>query len=428
MKNKVHNLILFWGFVFLFLLLIPATSKAACANVPMSGDYTVSSSCTFANPVDGVDEGGITINAGVTLTINAGQTIVWSPGHSIVINGAIAIADGAQLKQTYLWLIDADDDGYPDSMLQYAQDTPPANGKRRSSTDFTTKWDYTSQMACGGGYYLNGYDCVEVGPGYYSPENDNTRYECGGNNYYCPTNTNTAPTPVSVGFYSTGGTPTTRTGQAECEAGYYCVDGVKTCCPAGTYQPDTGQTSCLAASPGHYVSTTCATSQTCCPANTYQPSSGQTSCISCGACKTSGTCATACSNAPNTNWGANLYNCTGSNKRCYGGVCRTCGGKLYPDNCGGCAGQGSVACWYMTSTYESCAERCASHGGCVNADINDNTSCSVCKMWYPSASCTYYNGGSAPYYDGTWCRYRINADWGGCNNTTNVRLFCVCNY
>jgi len=138
MKNKVHNLILFEGFVFLLLLLVPVISKAACTNVPMSGDYTVSSSCTFANTVDGVDEGGITVNSGVTLTVNAGQTIVWSPGHSIVINGAIAIANGGQLKQTYLWLVDADNDGRPSSLTMYAQDTQPTNGKRRKDfTNFT---------------------------------------------------------------------------------------------------------------------------------------------------------------------------------------------------------------------------------------------------------------------------------------------------
>ena len=145
MKNKVRNLILFGGFVFLLLLLIPAISKAACANVPMGGNYTVSSSCTFANTVDGVDDGGITVNAGVTLTINAGQTIVWSPGHSIVINGAIAIADGGQLKQTYLWMTDADNDGRPASVTMYAQDTQPTNGKRRKDfTSFTYVDDITA--------------------------------------------------------------------------------------------------------------------------------------------------------------------------------------------------------------------------------------------------------------------------------------------
>ncbi|MEE3207382.1 MAG: hypothetical protein VX239_00410, partial [Candidatus Thermoplasmatota archaeon] len=50
-------------------------------------------------------------------------------------------------------------------------------------------------------------------------------------------------------------------------------------CPAGTYQPSTGQTSCIDADAGYYVASTGAASQTACPAGTYQPLTGQTSCI-----------------------------------------------------------------------------------------------------------------------------------------------------
>jgi hypothetical protein len=49
-----------------------------------------------------------------------------------------------------------------------------------------------------------------------------------------------------------------------CPAGSACQNGIRTICPAETYQPSEGQTSCLP-----------------CPANTYQASSGQTSCQPC---------------------------------------------------------------------------------------------------------------------------------------------------
>jgi hypothetical protein len=48
---------------------------------------------------------------------------------------------------------------------------------------------------------------------------------------------------------------------------------------AGTYQPLTGQASCLKAPAGSFVSTTGATAATPCPAGTYQPNSGQSGCV-----------------------------------------------------------------------------------------------------------------------------------------------------
>ena len=119
----------------LFLFLGISLAKAAsCPNVPISGDFAVATSCTFAYNVDGVDNGNLTINAGYTLTINAGQTVVWNPGKSVYVNGSIAInkgTPGGQLKKTLLWMIDADSDNYPSTTTQYFGDTAPANGRRR---------------------------------------------------------------------------------------------------------------------------------------------------------------------------------------------------------------------------------------------------------------------------------------------------------
>ena len=52
-----------------------------------------------------------------------------------------------------------------------------------------------------------------------------------------------------------------------------------TSCSSGTWQGQTGSTSCNQASPGHYVYATGASSQTACSPGYYQPNSGQTGCI-----------------------------------------------------------------------------------------------------------------------------------------------------
>lgn len=110
LKPKTYHLILFLA----LFLLIPAISHATCSSVPLTGDYTVSASCTFPvnSNIGGADNGNITINSGQTLTVNAGETVAWGPGKSLIINGSIAIANGAQLKQGRICRIDADGDGY----------------------------------------------------------------------------------------------------------------------------------------------------------------------------------------------------------------------------------------------------------------------------------------------------------------------------
>ena len=80
------------------------------------------------------------------------------------------------------------------------------------------------------------------------------------------------------------GTYQPDSGQTSCDAadaGYY-VDSIgsdfQTECSKGSYQPDSGQTSCDAADAGYYVDTTASTTQTACAVGTFQASTGQTSC------------------------------------------------------------------------------------------------------------------------------------------------------
>lgn len=131
----------------LFFVLAPHAS--ANCSPSLGGDHTITSNCSFTGSVNGVDNGNLTVNAGVTLTINANQTIAFNAGKSITVNGAIAIsASGAQIKQTNLWIYDFDGDGYTNnSMDMIAQDSKPANYERRSTRTATGDCNDTSASA-----------------------------------------------------------------------------------------------------------------------------------------------------------------------------------------------------------------------------------------------------------------------------------------
>lgn len=88
-----------------------------------------------------------------------------------------------------------------------------------------------------------------------------------------------------------------------------------------------------------------------------------------------------CEGAPNTDWGANLYNCIGSNKRCYNGSCVTCGGTM---NAG--------YCWYLGGSWTTHTDTCANRGGVYKGTcdwVNDPIDCSTCYTVYytPYAGC-----------------------------------------
>lgn len=96
-----------------------------------------------------------------------------------------------------------------------------------------------SGYSCRGGLYCPDKSSVTCRPGYYLPANASSCSACGGNNYYCPGGTFNVSSSaqgrntVSPGYYSTGGTSTTRTGQAQCTGATYCTGGVKYNCPTG---------------------------------------------------------------------------------------------------------------------------------------------------------------------------------------------------
>jgi hypothetical protein len=78
--------------------------------------------------------------------------------------------------------------------------------------------------------------------GYYCPEGSLTpdQFECGDASVYCPEG---SPVPISAppGYYTIGPfpieNPNTRIDIKLCEAGYFCIDGVKRQCPPGNIVP-----------------------------------------------------------------------------------------------------------------------------------------------------------------------------------------------
>ncbi|MBR17859.1 MAG: hypothetical protein CMA87_02750, partial [Euryarchaeota archaeon] len=83
------------------------------------------------------------------------------------------------------------------------------------------------------------------------------------------------------------GTWQNQTGQTSCidaDAGHFVSSSGSTDqahCYPGTYQPDPGQASCMNATAGHYVDTNGSASQTPCSLGTYNPSNGSNSSVAC---------------------------------------------------------------------------------------------------------------------------------------------------
>ena len=97
------------------------------------------------------------------------------------------------------------------------------------------------------------------GPGSSSP----WQQPCGSSAHFCPEGAS-APTPVAAGHYSTGSAPAlpalaaanaTRTGQLQCQAGWWCSQGIARECSAGRYgsSPGLTQAGCSGpCAPGHF--------------------------------------------------------------------------------------------------------------------------------------------------------------------------------
>ncbi|TSC60175.1 MAG: hypothetical protein LiPW15_53 [Parcubacteria group bacterium LiPW_15] len=109
-----------------------------------AGGNRALNTCSFSD-VDGADNGNLTINTSQTVTLQNGATLAFNSGRTLTVNGAIAIAAGAQITQTNLWLMDIDGDLYTPSLTLAAAATAPANSGRAYTR-------YTSPLDC---YDLN---------------------------------------------------------------------------------------------------------------------------------------------------------------------------------------------------------------------------------------------------------------------------------
>jgi len=147
----------------------------------------------------------------------------------------------------------------------------------------------------------------------------------------------------------------------------------------------------------------------------------------------------------NTDWGDDLYGCVGPDRRCFQGSCRTCTGFLQADGLGG------KGCWHNASAAgATCTSACSAYGGNAGTcQENDDTACTVCRHWYPTAACVgpgypYVAGTSfdkvAPFHTQQWadtpgCRHRSSAavtaedcDFQHEVHPNVLTRFCVCNY
>jgi len=103
-----------------------------------------------------------------------------------------------------------------------------------------------NSCVCPAGQYSQPYQCLD----------------CGAVNLYCPGNQSAYV--VSAGYYTTGGTVTTRTGQSICPLNYYCPgDGNQYSCGSGKYTNSTGATAYSQCLPN---GGTCVPSPACPPA------------------------------------------------------------------------------------------------------------------------------------------------------------------
>ena len=156
-----------------------------------------------------------------------------------------------------------------------------------------------SNYTCSGGTACPKLNRVTCSAGYYLKANATSCSACGGNNYYCPGGTYNVSSSaqgrntVSSGYYSTGGTSTTRTGQSQCTGATYCASGVQNSCP-GSYTANTtaGKTSAsqcqISVSAGKYIATANSSTQSTCAAGRYKAAhtvnyGSTSSCSTCGA-------------------------------------------------------------------------------------------------------------------------------------------------
>jgi hypothetical protein len=101
---------------------------------PLGGDWIVNFDCSISS-TSGADNGDINFENDSTLTIKSGGVLVFNPERKINLsNGKIVIEENSHIKQTYIWITDADGDNYAPSGYKSAfQDSRPQGYSRRAN-------------------------------------------------------------------------------------------------------------------------------------------------------------------------------------------------------------------------------------------------------------------------------------------------------
>ncbi|MFZ0225547.1 MAG: choice-of-anchor D domain-containing protein, partial [Mycobacterium sp.] len=176
----------------------------------------------------------------------------------------------------------------------------------------------------------------------------------------------TASAPCAAGTYSsTGNTPCIPAPAGSYVSGPGATSA--TLCSAGSYQPSTGQTSCIASPAGSYVGAPGATAATQCSAGSYQPNTGQTSCLAspagsavAGPGATAATPCTAGSYQPNTGQTSCIASPAGSAVAGPGATAATpCTAGSYQPNTGQTSCIASPAGSYVSGPGATAATQCS---------------------------------------------------------------------
>ncbi|MEZ4760365.1 MAG: T9SS type A sorting domain-containing protein [Flavobacteriales bacterium] len=105
-----------------------------------------------------------------------------------------------------------------------------------------------------------------------------TNWGAGGTGTFAYTRTTGTALPCGPGFYENNG------GCSPCPPGSYCPDGITALpCPAGRYQDQWGQISCVECDAGYFNPSIGATSCQACPAGSFSAITGSVACVDCEA-------------------------------------------------------------------------------------------------------------------------------------------------
>ncbi len=209
---------------------------------------------------------------------------------------------------------------------------------------------------------------------------------------------------VSSGYYTTGGTTTTRTGQSQCKDATYCSGGVKYDCPTGytadTSNGKTANTQCkISVADGKYIAVAkeSAASGTC-AAGTYKAAhtvayNSTSSCSNCSgrtaySAAGASSCSTVSSGYYTTGCNSSGNACTGQSKcesdyYCSGGVRAACTSWRANTNTNGVTGATSTDACVCAAGYRLNKSACSACACGTYKSVNSNaTSCTNTDAGY----------------------------------------------